>query len=437
MVVLQFEYKFQIPPPVAREFIPQLSAHQATLPSQPPSAHTISPALKQQLQRIASILPKDIKLVGEFSPFAVQLQIANNPISTTPITPTQPAASDLVLLNAIRVDSGNRASVLYTCSLKASPGRYRYYYFVDNRPELAPDQPVEFERNVITVSPNNSTSSDGIIIVGNSGNSSSTTSSAPIPLALESKSQSLSSASPATNIPTASNISPSSAATAIPNSVGISKRGGPSAIISSPMGWGHEPYSSSLPASAPLDGRRTTATGTSATGSGSLFPEMSASLQRGPPPASAFGRKDPFDDDEGWGQEIPQALLTSSSTDSLPNPAALPASPPKAKTTFTPVQQRPGPAKNAQIAPMELPAHLERALLNAAPIAGDPGMLPLPHHVMLNHLYERPPSSSSWDGDVRADHIILGLTVRYKDDKFVTLVLYKPVPPLDDEDIYG
>ncbi|EGG21316.1 hypothetical protein DFA_01197 [Cavenderia fasciculata] len=70
-----------------------------------------------------------------------------------------------------------------------------------------------------------------------------------------------------------------------------------------------------------------------------------------------------------------------------------------------------------KIPPPSLPAHLRRALLNTQPSTEDPTLLPLPHHVMLNHLYSLP----------RKDKVtILGVTHRYK-TKFVTTVLYKPV----------
>lgn len=98
------------------------------------------------------------------------------------------------------------------------------------------------------------------------------------------------------------------------------------------------------------------------------------------------------EDEEGWSQEIPDF-----------------------NTLSDPTGTRSSKHKNKY--PLELPAHLERALLNSQPVSEDPGMLPLPHHVMLNHLYARPSSYNT---------VILGLTVRYKEN-FVTLVHYKPV----------
>eukprot|EP01129_Flabellula_baltica_P009984 TRINITY_DN4167_c0_g1_i2.p1 TRINITY_DN4167_c0_g1~~TRINITY_DN4167_c0_g1_i2.p1 ORF type:complete len:231 (+),score=46.06 TRINITY_DN4167_c0_g1_i2:79-771(+) len=68
--------------------------------------------------------------------------------------------------------------------------------------------------------------------------------------------------------------------------------------------------------------------------------------------------------------------------------------------------------------PTELPTHLETALLNCKPIADDLDRLPLPHHVMLNHLYSRPPPQ-------KQEVIVLGLTARYR-EKYVTTVYYTP-----------
>ena len=67
--------------------------------------------------------------------------------------------------------------------------------------------------------------------------------------------------------------------------------------------------------------------------------------------------------------------------------------------------------------PPVLPPHLHRSLLNTAPPEVDSTLLPVPQHVMLNHLY----CASRRDGV-----LVLGLTARYK-SKFVTTVFYKPV----------
>eukprot|EP00026_Physarum_polycephalum_P006375 Phypoly_transcript_06417.p1 GENE.Phypoly_transcript_06417~~Phypoly_transcript_06417.p1 ORF type:complete len:284 (+),score=58.28 Phypoly_transcript_06417:79-930(+) len=70
-----------------------------------------------------------------------------------------------------------------------------------------------------------------------------------------------------------------------------------------------------------------------------------------------------------------------------------------------------------KVPPPSLPPHLQRALLNIAPSTVDPTILPLPHHVMLNHFYS-----------LERDNVtILGVTHRYR-NKFVTTVLYKPAP---------
>jgi len=66
--------------------------------------------------------------------------------------------------------------------------------------------------------------------------------------------------------------------------------------------------------------------------------------------------------------------------------------------------------------PSTLPPHLNRALLNCRPLTGTNGdTLPLPHHVMINHVYSRPSSHENT--------LIFGLTTRYK-TKFVTTVFF-------------
>jgi 5'-AMP-activated protein kinase, regulatory beta subunit len=57
--------------------------------------------------------------------------------------------------------------------------------------------------------------------------------------------------------------------------------------------------------------------------------------------------------------------------------------------------------------PPMLPPHLLRALLNTQPSSSNPLLLPLPHHVMLNHLYIN--TSREKDGI-----LIHGVTCRYK-----------------------
>lgn len=74
--------------------------------------------------------------------------------------------------------------------------------------------------------------------------------------------------------------------------------------------------------------------------------------------------------------------------------------------------------------PPVIPPYLLRALLNTAPSTDDPAVLPLPHHVMINHLYSLYPVDPKQNKP--QDYLILGTTSRYK-AKFVTTVFYKPV----------
>eukprot|EP01135_Chromosphaera_perkinsii_P001222 Nk52_evm21s162 gene=Nk52_evmTU21s162 len=68
--------------------------------------------------------------------------------------------------------------------------------------------------------------------------------------------------------------------------------------------------------------------------------------------------------------------------------------------------------------PPVLPPHLLEVILNSEPVSKiDPTLLPVPNHVMLNHLYAL---------SVRDGVMVLGVTHRYK-KKYVTTVLYKPV----------
>jgi Glycogen recognition site of AMP-activated protein kinase/5'-AMP-activated protein kinase beta subunit, interaction domain len=72
--------------------------------------------------------------------------------------------------------------------------------------------------------------------------------------------------------------------------------------------------------------------------------------------------------------------------------------------------------------PPTLPPHLHRALLNMPRLDDEPNMLPLPHHVMLDHLYLMRRDTIASDQDMA----ILGATHRYK-AKFVSTVFYKPM----------
>lgn len=71
-------------------------------------------------------------------------------------------------------------------------------------------------------------------------------------------------------------------------------------------------------------------------------------------------------------------------------------------------------ADDYQKDPPPLPAHLRHIVLNKPPSALDPSLLPVPHHVVLNHLY----CTAIKDG-----MMVLGITQRYR-RKFVTTVFY-------------
>ncbi|KAG1354951.1 SNF1-related protein kinase regulatory subunit beta-3 [Cocos nucifera] len=69
--------------------------------------------------------------------------------------------------------------------------------------------------------------------------------------------------------------------------------------------------------------------------------------------------------------------------------------------------------------PPVVPPRLQHSLLSFVPSQDDSSSLPLPQHVILNHLYiENRESPRSV--------IALGITHRFR-SKFVTVVLYKPV----------
>jgi hypothetical protein len=280
----------------------------------------------------------------------------------------------------------------YAVAVKLPPGTYRYYFTVDGRPELTPDQPIENSRNMIVVT---SPSESG----GNSAVPRAQTPSASVPLRASSPASYQERSKP---LDTTSTRSPS-----------MMVEGTPGQAISIPS-------SSSVPTtyhhvgSTPLS---------SSFNVGSLPMGMSPtpntqSMMQAAAAARLFSSAanvDPFADDDSWGQEIPD----------LPDPDASSRVSPGQSPSFSPNARRPstgaGPSSPTKpsrlLAPVELPPHLERALLNSQPVADDPSMLPLPHHVMLNHLYERRSLSN---------HIILGLTQRYR-EKFVTVVFYKPM----------
>lgn len=75
------------------------------------------------------------------------------------------------------------------------------------------------------------------------------------------------------------------------------------------------------------------------------------------------------------------------------------------------------PSFNEQDAPPLLPPHLKEATLNSEPLFDDPSDLPVPNHVILDHLYAQ---------SVKDNVLVLGATHRYK-RKYVTTVIYKPL----------
>eukprot|EP00127_Corallochytrium_limacisporum_P000434 Clim_evm10s12 gene=Clim_evmTU10s12 len=81
-------------------------------------------------------------------------------------------------------------------------------------------------------------------------------------------------------------------------------------------------------------------------------------------------------------------------------------------------QEMPNFAAASAKAPPTLPPHLLQVILNSDPVTPeDPTLLPVPNHVMLNHLYAL---------SVKDGVMVLGVTHRYR-KKYVTTVFYKPV----------
>mmetsp|Transcript_11830 Transcript_11830/g.30395 ORF Transcript_11830/g.30395 Transcript_11830/m.30395 type:complete len:315 (+) Transcript_11830:71-1015(+) len=68
-------------------------------------------------------------------------------------------------------------------------------------------------------------------------------------------------------------------------------------------------------------------------------------------------------------------------------------------------------------APPLLPPHLKEATLNSEPLRNDPSELPVPNHVVLDHLYAQ---------SVKDSVLVLGATQRYR-RKYITTVLHKPI----------
>ena len=131
-----------------------------------------------------------------------------------------------------------------------------------------------------------------------------------------------------------------------------------------------------------------------------------------------------------------QAVLGSLEEDI---PAAAPfddrggaGSPPGEYGQITSIEELPptGPGSQSRAAlfdyskpPPALPPQLQKSVLNVMHFEEEPLMLPLPHHVMLNHLYlMRRDTRVTQDQDM----VILGITTRYK-SKFLSTVFYKPL----------
>eukprot|EP00038_Savillea_parva_P009209 m.181983 g.181983 ORF g.181983 m.181983 type:complete len:314 (+) comp15402_c0_seq1:136-1077(+) len=67
--------------------------------------------------------------------------------------------------------------------------------------------------------------------------------------------------------------------------------------------------------------------------------------------------------------------------------------------------------------PLLLPPHLKEATLNSEPLRNDPSELPVPNHVILDHLYAQ---------SVKDSVLVLGATQRYR-RKYITTVMHKPI----------
>ncbi|KAK6936083.1 Association with the SNF1 complex (ASC) domain [Dillenia turbinata] len=79
----------------------------------------------------------------------------------------------------------------------------------------------------------------------------------------------------------------------------------------------------------------------------------------------------------------------------------------------------PGADDEARDPPL-LPPHLQHTLLSYPTSRDNSGLLPLPQNVTLNHLYIE-------NREAPRSVVALGVTHRFR-SKYVTVVLYKPVP---------
>eukprot|EP01122_Echinamoeba_exundans_P016728 TRINITY_DN8575_c0_g1_i1.p1 TRINITY_DN8575_c0_g1~~TRINITY_DN8575_c0_g1_i1.p1 ORF type:complete len:521 (-),score=66.56 TRINITY_DN8575_c0_g1_i1:86-1648(-) len=295
--------------------------------------------------------------------------------------PSQPIPMHLVSSSAD--PSGFGDTLVYQCDLSLPVGVHRYYFDVDGRPELAADQPVENSRHVLSVAPSHSASPP-----------QSTTPTQ----------------SPTKRVARNLHVEMSRS---VPRSVEASAVGKEGVPVSHVRSFTMD-ASGSTPLQVPLNGTSAPAHHTSVSASvGSVGSRHSAVSPFTPgnfsasPHPSAVAKlfHDKYDpDDEGWGQSIPEFAPAGSPGGS--------SSPVKSTTATS--------ASNRVVGPPDLPVYLERALLNSGPVADDPSILPLPPRSMLNHVYER-------NASLELKHMILGMTSRYR-DKFVTVVMYKPLP---------
>ena len=82
-------------------------------------------------------------------------------------------------------------------------------------------------------------------------------------------------------------------------------------------------------------------------------------------------------------------------------------------------QELPPTNSGGKACPPVLPPHLLQVILNKdTPLVCEPTLLPTPNHVMVNHAYAL---------SIKDKVIVMSCTSRFK-KKYVTTVLYKPIP---------
>jgi hypothetical protein len=336
---------------------------------------SIPPRSSADVKHRRSMAPKSVLLVGEWNP-------------------SQPIPMHLVSSSAD--PSGFGDSLVYQCDISLPMGIHRYYFDVDGRPELAPDQPVENSRHVLSVLPSHSNSpplspSPTHSPTKRVSRSSHVEMSRSVPRSMETSGPAPSGARVQEGMP-------------VSNVRSFTMDGSGSTPLHVPMNG----------TSAPTHlGHLTIPSSTSSVGSvgsrlSAVSPLTPGNFSSASPHPSAVAKlfHDKYDpDDEGWGQTIPEFAPAGSPGGS--------SSPVKSIASSA-------PSSNRAVGPPDLPVYLERALLNSGPVADDPSILPLPPRSMLNHVYER-------NANLELKHMILGITSRYR-DKFVTVVMYKPLP---------